>query len=281
MPAQTRTTDGTDSGGAMLSTGLNQCNPCDPWFGFGLREQRALFEDAARSELEAAPGGHGDTANLRLTLRIDEHAVFIARQVIGWRHVPQHHVGVGDGPLLARELRQAGVVLLVPLVRRDPEVELRELLAAVPVARRARPQRQQLVAHLLALAVQLARFDAQARELLGLPRRPAFDAVIERLDDICRLGAALRLRALDEEYGILFWVVEIDVDAPAAMVHVADGLVVAEIAAGRAEPAGDGAVAAEAILDEVVVIAGAERRPDDDFLAAAHLVVEFPQDAGV
>src|SRR5262249_1244024 len=75
-----------------------------------LWEKRAFFEDIAGAQLEPAPGGHGDAADLGPALGIDEDAIFVARQVIGRRHVPEHHVGIFDLPPLADKLGQADVV---------------------------------------------------------------------------------------------------------------------------------------------------------------------------
>src|SRR5207247_9073726 len=55
----------------------------------------------------------------------------------------------------------------------------------------------------------------------------------------------------------------------------------AEVFAGGAGPGREAAVATEAVLDEVVVVAGAERGPQDHILAAADLVIVLPEDAAV
>src|SRR6266545_237384 len=151
------------------------------------RIQRAFLEDVARPQLEAAPRRHRHAANRRpARLGVDEYAVLVARQVIRWRHVPQHHVRVGDLSLLGHPARQVDVILLTPLIRRHPKVEVGELVARGEVPRRPGAVRDQLIGHGLALRVLLGAFDADARELVSVPHCPALDALVERLDNVLR-----------------------------------------------------------------------------------------------
>src|SRR5262249_10684788 len=64
--------------------------------------------------------------------------------------------------------------------------------------------------------------------------------------------------------------VEVDIDAPQAVVHVSFEFARRIIASRRADTKADDAVVLEAVLDEVAIIGGVEAGPQDELLPAAH-----------
>ena len=66
--------------------------------------------------------------------------------------------------------------------------------------------------------------------------------------------------------------VEIDIDAPHRVVHMALEFAAGIIAARRADAAGDRAVVLKTVLDDVAIVGGVEAAPENERLAAADSV---------
>src|ERR1019366_5538600 len=150
------------------------------------------------------------------------------------RTVPQDHVGVHDLRPLLHILVDLGIFHLALAIDGDPEIVSRTFFAGAVVSGVPHPQGDQVVGdrHLAGVLFRLVR-DVQHRELFRVPILMAFNALVEGPHDRLGFGLlAIGFDVLHDVDRVVFGAIEVDVDAPHAVVHVSFTLAATVVATG-------------------------------------------------
>src|SRR4051812_5807401 len=117
----------------------------------------------------------------------------------------------------------------------------------------------QCVSDVAAVSIQAAVDDTNAEKRRRIPLRDSFYSAIERLVEVSRSKRRTCSLDVPELNGrIAAGSIQVDVDAPEHIVHVAVGRtsrrIVRIVKAGRSEPETDAAVIAQAIFNDEIVV---------------------------
>src|SRR5262249_2578418 len=137
---------------------------------------------------------------------------------------------------------------------------------------------ERLAANVLALRIDYL----HGSKFVRGPIEETFLAVVEWL--LHRLGfprLAVGFDVLGDVNGIVVRAVEVDIDAPEGVVHVAFPFAAPVVPAGGADAEGDGTVVLETILDDIAIVGSAEGAAQNEGLAAANLGRINPDDAAI